>query len=81
MRDKIISFVTERYGWTEKEFVEGSSFDDLGLDSLSIYSLVTDAEEEFGIKIETDDMTELDTPQKFVDYLMRCIEDADKAGK
>ena len=69
MREKLIQFFSERYGWTKEEIESAESFEALGLDSLSLYSLVTDCEEKFNIKIDTDDITEIDTPEKFIGYV------------
>lgn len=70
MHEKLLAFLSDRYGWTKAEIETAESFEALGLDSLSLYSLVTDCEKEFGIKIETDDMTEIDTPTKFINYIV-----------
>ncbi len=71
MREQLIQFMSERYGWSEEEIINAKSFEELGLDSLSLYSLVTDCEEEYNITIDTDDMTEIDTPEKFINYILR----------
>ena len=73
MKEKLMQFLSERYGWTEDEIENSQSFEDLGLDSLSLYSLVTDCEEKFGVKIDTDDMTEIDTPEKFITYVIMMV--------
>ena len=69
IREKLTEFLSERYGWTGEEIKEAESFEALGLDSLSLYSLVTECEEKFGVKVDTDDMTEIDTPEKFINYI------------
>lgn len=71
IREKLTGFLSERYGWTIEEIKNAESFEALGLDSLSLYSLVTECEEKFGVKVDTDDMTEIDTPEKFINYLAR----------
>ncbi len=71
IREKIVEYLSERYGWTREEIKDAESFEALGLDSLSLYSLVADCEEKFGIKVETNDITEIDTPEKFINYLSR----------
>lgn len=70
MKKQLVQFLSERYGWTEEEIATAQNFEELGLDSLSLYSLVTDCEERFGIKIDTDDMTEIDAPEKFINYII-----------
>lgn len=74
MKENLIEFMSERYGWTKEEILNAENFETLDLDSLSLYALVTDTEEKFGVKIETDDMTEIDTPKKFIDYILRIAE-------
>lgn len=70
MKSELIKFIVERYGWDEEQAMNAESFESLGLDSLSLYSLITDVEETFALKVETDDMTEIDSPRKFIDYIM-----------
>lgn len=69
MKEKLTEYLSERYGWTQAEIETAESFEALGLDSLSLYALVTDCEAAFGVKVETDDLTEIDTPKKFIDHL------------
>lgn len=73
IKETLIAFLSERYGWSEKEILEAKSFEDLGLDSLNLYSLVTDCEEKFKIKFDTDDMTEIDSPEKFIKYVIERV--------
>lgn len=69
MEKELIAFMAERYGWKEEEIKEAESFEALGLDSLSLYALVTDCEDKFHVTIETDDMTQIDAPEKFIEYV------------
>lgn len=69
IKETMIEMLSERYGWSKEQIESAESFDELGLDSLSLYSLVTDCEEKFAVKIDTDDMTQIDSPEKFIKYL------------
>ncbi|SDY57750.1 MULTISPECIES: acyl carrier protein [Lachnospiraceae] len=77
MKEKLINFIADRYGWDENEMLSVESFEELGLDSLSLYSLVTDTEDEFNVKFDTNDLTLIDSPKKFIEYVIGCIENAD----
>ena len=43
--------------------------DDLGADSLDLYEMVMALEDEYGIEIDTDELTELSTVGDFMEYL------------
>ena len=47
--DEFVIFICERYGITKEEAIEKDDFEQLGLDSLSLYSLVDDAEQKFNV--------------------------------
>lgn len=49
-------------------------YEDLGADSLDVVELVMAAEEEFEIEIPDDDVDDLTTFEKTVDYLLRRTE-------
>jgi len=69
MKYEIMKLMSDKYGWTTEEIENATDFEELGLDSLSLYSLVTDCEKEFDIKVDTDDITQINTPEKFISYL------------
>ena len=49
---------------------EDTSFkDDLGADSLDLYEMVMALEDEYGIEIDTDELTDLSTVGDFMEYL------------
>ncbi|MFQ8988757.1 MAG: acyl carrier protein, partial [Intestinibacter sp.] len=58
-----------RYGITKEEAIEKDDFEQLGLDSLSLYSLVDDAEQKFNVEIDTDDITEINSITKIFNYI------------
>ncbi len=52
--------------------------DDLGMDSFGAIELVFEIEDEFGIDIPDQDMTEVKTVQDIIDYIIRRIQERDK---
>ena len=54
---------------TMEEAIEKDDFEQLGLDSLSLYSLVDDAEQKFNVEIDTDDITEINSITKIFNYI------------
>lgn len=65
--------LSDKYGWSTEEIIEVDDFEELGLDSLSLYSLVSEAEDYYNIKIDTDDITEINTPSKFIEYIDKKV--------
>lgn len=60
----------EELGVKEEEVTESASFtDDLGADSLDVVELVMALEEEFGIEIPDEDVTQLKTVNEVVRYI------------
>lgn len=68
---RIVEILYEKYGWTREEIFEKDDFEALGMDSLSLYSLVEEVEEEFAIEIDTDDITEINTPSGLISYVTK----------
>lgn len=67
---RVKKVVVEQLGVKDEEVVDGASFtDDLGADSLDIVELVMAFEEEFGIDIPDDDVTNLKTVADAVKYI------------
>lgn len=71
--DEFIEFLTDRFGYTSEELKKTNSFGELGLDSLSLYNLVTDLEEKFNISIEIEDLTEVDSVEKMYHYISEKV--------
>ena len=68
--ERVIKVTCEELGVSETEVKEESSFtDDLGADSLDVVELVMAFEEEFGIDIPDDDVTNLKTVGDAVNYI------------
>lgn len=68
--DRVKKVTVEKLSVKEDEVVETASFqEDLGADSLDVVELVMALEEEFGIEIPDDDVTNLKTVQNAVDYI------------
>lgn len=68
--ERVKKVTCEELGVSENEVKEESSFtDDLGADSLDVVELVMALEEEFGIDIPDDDVTNLKTVGDAVTYI------------
>lgn len=70
MLEKIQELVAEGLGVEKEEVVESASFTkDLGADSLDLFELVMSLEEEFGVKIPTEDLEKIDTVGDVMEYI------------
>ena len=68
--ERVKKVTCEELGVSENEVTEQASFtDDLGADSLDVVELVMAFEEEFGIDIPDDDVTNLKTVGDAVTYI------------
>ena len=66
---KIQRFNNKRY-YRIKEITAETSFkEDLGADSLDLFELVTNLEEEYNIEIPAEQLEEMTTVGKVIDYL------------
>ena len=70
MLERIAGIIREQLNLDNVEITEETSFkDDLGADSLDLYEMVMALEDEYGIEIDTDELTELSTVGDFMEYL------------
>ena len=70
MLEKIKALLAEELGVNEDEITEATSFkEDLGADSLDLFELVTNLEEEYNIEIPTDDLAQINTVGDVIEYL------------
>ena len=70
MLEKIKALLAEELGVNEDEITETTSFkEDLGADSLDLFELVTNLEEEYNIEIPAEELEKLTTGGKVIDYL------------
>ena len=70
MLEKIKALLAEELGVNEDEITETTSFkEDLGADSLDLFELVTNLEEEYNIEIPAEELENLTTVGKVIDYL------------
>ena len=70
MLEKIKALLAEELGVNEDEITEVTSFkEDLGADSLDLFELVTNLEEEYNIEIPAEELENLTTVGKVIDYL------------
>ena len=70
MTEKIIALTAEHLGIDEASISENASFkEDLGVDSLDLFELVMELEEEFGIEILSEDLENLATVADVAKYI------------
>ena len=61
--------INEDTSFKEEIKMESSFKEDLGADSLDLYEMVMALEDEYGIEIDTDELTDLSTVGDFMEYL------------
>ena len=71
--DDFLNFLSDRFGMDTRELEETDNFGELGVDSLSLFNMITDIEEEFKISIDVDDMTEVDSVRKMYKYITEKV--------
>ena len=70
MLEEMRKMIAQQLNCEESEITADTSFkDDLGADSLDLYEMVMALEDEYGIEIDTDELTELSTVGDFMEYL------------
>lgn len=70
MLEKIKAILADQLNIDASEITEASSFkDDLGADSLDLFELVTNLEEEYDIEVPAEELEKLTTVGKVVEYL------------
>jgi acyl carrier protein len=65
--EKIKSVIASQLGIEEGEIELNTSFEDLGVDSLDLFQIIIELEEEFGVQIE--DAESIKTVQDAVSYI------------
>ena len=70
MLEKIQAIIAEQLGIDESEITMESNFsDDLGADSLDLFELVMNLEEEYSIEIPTEELEAIKTVGDVINYL------------
>ena len=70
MFEKMRDIIAQQLGIDSAEVTMESSFkDDLGADSLDLFELVMNLEEEYGLEIATEDLSALHTVGDVITYL------------
>ena len=70
MLEKMREIIAEQLNVEEDEISEETTFkEDLGADSLDLFELVMALEENYEVEIPAEDLTELTTVGKVMDYL------------
>lgn len=69
----LAEIVNEETGLETDQVEASKSFtDDLDIDSISMMTIVVNAEKKFGVKIPDDDVKDLVTVQDAVDYIVKA---------
>lgn len=69
----LAEIVNEETGLATEAVEPNKSFtDDLDIDSISMMTIVVNAEKKFGVKIPDDDVKDLVTVQDAVDYIVKA---------
>lgn len=70
MLEKLKILIAEQLGISEDEVMAESRFkDDLGADSLDLFELVMNLEEEYGVEIPSEDLEKILTVNDVMEYL------------
>ncbi len=70
--EKVVEIVTEKLGVDAEEVTLDSDLtEDLGADSLDLVDLVMAFEDEFGVKVEDEDVENIATIGDIVDYISK----------
>ncbi|WP_297956624.1 acyl carrier protein [uncultured Ruminococcus sp.] len=77
--DKFVGMICERFGIDTEEAKKMDSFETMGIDSLTLYSIVSQVESELGIRIDTNDITQVNSLSKLYDYSCRMGEVTNEA--
>lgn len=70
MLEKMRKYIAEQLNVDESEINENTNFtEDLGADSLDLYELVMNLEDEYGIEMPIDDLKDMKTVGDVINYL------------
>lgn len=70
MLEKVISIIADQLGKDASEITETSSFvDDLGADSLDLFQIISELEEEFSIEFSQEAGEKIKTVKDAVEYI------------
>ena len=69
MLEKVIEIVAKGLGTDAAELTAETTFESLGADSLDLMDLVMSFEDEFGVEIDTEAISELTTVGSVVTYI------------
>ena len=72
MFEKMRAMIAQQLNVSESEITPDTSFkDDLGADSLDLFELVMNLEEEYSIEIPSEELTEMERVSDVIAYLNR----------
>ena len=74
--EKVKNIIADKLGVEASKISESSSFvDDLGADSLDVVDIVMAFEDEFGIKVDDEELEKFSTVGDVVEYLKEKVKD------
>ncbi len=74
--EKVKNIIADKLGVEAGKISESSSFvDDLGADSLDVVDIVMAFEDEFGIKVDDEELEKFSTVGDVVEYLKEKVKD------
>jgi acyl carrier protein len=75
--EEYLEFLSQRYSISKEKLQEVDSFAELGIDSLSLFSLLQDVESKFDLRIDTEDLTEIDSVSKMYSLIEKFVENGE----
>ena len=70
----IIGIIAEQLGIDEKTINEGTTFADLGADSLDLFQIISALEEEFDLEFDGDDAEGIKTVGDAIEYIRDIVD-------
>ena len=72
--EKLKKIISVQLGIAEEEIKEGTTFEDLGIDSLEIFEIIMDLEDEFNIEIPNEDVEDIKNIADIIKYIQSKVE-------
>ena len=72
--EKVKKLIAAQLGIGEEEIKKGTTFEDLGIDSLEIFEIIMALEDEFDIEIPNEDVEDIKNIADITEYIQGKIE-------
>ena len=69
MFEKLVAMIKEQLGIDDEITMETSFKDDLGADSLDLFELITNIEDEYELEIPSEDLEKMEKVSDVIEYL------------